>query len=389
MNMTIGIPKEILHDENRVAVTPETVTNMVKTGAKVIIERGAGEGSFFRDEDYAAAGAIVENDVRKLYSDADVILKVKEPQHNDALGMHEIDMMKSGQCLIAFLHPASPGNHEMVKKLAAKGVVSFTLDSVPRISRAQQMDALTAMSTVAGYKGVLLAAEELPKFIPMVATAAGVIQPSKALVIGAGVVGLQALATAKRLGAVVTAADIRADAVEQSKSLGAKSVDLNIPQELAVGDGGYARKLPDEWILKEREALKQTVSESDIIILSALIPGKLAPVLITGDMVKSMQPGSVIVDISIDQGGNCEITTPGETTVKHGVTIIGMKNIPGSVPKSATGLFAKNILHFLRNMVKDGSIVIDTADEIIASCLLTRNGEIVHAGAREAMNLQS
>lgn len=387
MNMTIGVPKEILHDENRVAVTPETVTKMVKSGAKVIIEHGAGEGSFFRDEDYAAAGAIIENDVRKLYSDADVILKVKEPQHNDALGMHEIDMMKSGQYLIAFLHPASPGNHAMVKKLASKGIVSFTLDSVPRISRAQQMDALTAMSTVAGYKGVLLAAEALPKFIPMVATAAGVIQPSKALVIGAGVVGLQALATAKRLGAVVTAADIRADAVEQSKSLGAKSVDLNIPQEFAVGEGGYARKLPEEWILKEREALKKTVSESDIIILSALIPGKLAPVLITGDMVKSMQPGSVIVDISIDQGGNCEITSPGETIVKHGVTIIGMKNIPGSVPKSATGLFAKNILHFYENMVKDGSIVITMTDEIIASCLLTRNGEIVHAGAREAMNL--
>ncbi|MBE0478602.1 NAD(P) transhydrogenase subunit alpha [Candidatus Aerophobetes bacterium] len=386
-NLTVGIPKEIMPGERRIAATPETVAKMVQKGMKVVLEHAAGEGSYLLDEDYLSVGARIEYDVQKLYSESHVILKVKEPQFNTIISKHEVDMMRSEQYLIAFLHPASLHNHDMVKRLASKGVISFTLDSVPRISRAQQMDGLTSMSTVAGYKGMLLAAELLPKFIPMVATAAGVIQPARALFIGTGVVGLQALATAKRLGAVVSASDIRSEALEQAKSLGAKIVELNIPQEIAVGEGGYARKLPEKWLLREREALRQAVSEADIVILSALVPGKIAPLIITEDMIKSMQPGSVVVDIAIDQGGNCEITTPGETSVKHGVTIIGIKNIPGTVPKSATGMLAWNIYHFLTNLVKDNSIVIDMNDEVVASCLLTRNGDIVHAGTREAMNL--
>jgi len=386
--LTIGVPKEILHDERRVAVTPDTIRKITEQGGRVIVEKGAGDGSHFTDDDYRAVGAEIMGDVALLFERADIVMKVKEPQYNEDKGRHEIEMMKRNCCLIAFLHPASPANHDMVKKLASAGVTSFTLDSIPRISRAQRMDALTSMSTVAGYKGVLMASNSLPKFMPMVGTAAGTIKPASVLVIGAGVAGLQAIATAKRLGAVVHASDIRAEACEQAKSIGAKIIDTNVPAEIAVGEGGYAKKLPAEWLEKERETLGEHISAADIMILSALIPGKLAPVLVTGEMVKTMKPGSVIVDIAIDQGGNCEITESGETAVKHGVTIMGIKNIPGTVPHTSTGMFAHNIYYFLENLVKDGRINIDMNDEIIASCLLTRDGGIVHDGAREAMNLE-
>ena len=384
---TFGVPKEILPGERRVAATPETVKKLTERGAQVIIENSAGKGSYFNDDEYRAAGAEILKNAETIFERSDILLKVKEPQFNTAVGKHETDMMRSGQCLIAFLHPAFPGNHEMVRALAARKVTSFTLDFIPRISRAQQMDALTSMSTVAGYKGMLLAACELPKFIPMIGTASGMIQPAHVFVIGAGVVGLQAVATAKRLGAVVHATDIRTEACEQAASVGAKVVDMGIPQEFAVGEGGYAKKLTGEWLARERENLTVQVEKSDIIILSALIPGKIAPVLITEDMVQSMQAGSVIVDIAIDQGGNCEITGIGETVVKHGVTILGIQNIPGTVPKSSTGMYAKNIYYFVENLIQDGSVNVNMDDEVITTCLLTRNGEIVHAGAREAMNL--
>jgi len=344
----IGIPKEILSGERRVAAIPETVRKMTAGGARTIVETGAGEGSHYSDEAYRAAGGIIGGGAPEVYREADVILKVKEPKFNEKLGRHEVDMMREGQYLVAFLHPAFPGNHEMVKKLAARGVISLTLDSIPRISRAQAMDALTSMSTVAGYKGVLLAANILPKFMPMTGTASGMIQPSRTLVIGAGVAGLQAIATAKRLGSIVHAADIRPEASEQAASVGAKIIDLGIPSEMAVGAGGYARKLPDELLEHEREVLRQPVAQADIIILSALIPGKLAPVIITGEMVKSMNSGSVIVDIAIDQGGNCELTEAGKTVAKHDVTIIGIQNIPGMVAVSSTWMFANNVYNFIR-----------------------------------------
>ncbi|MDN5366070.1 MAG: H+-translocating transhydrogenase subunit alpha, partial [Thermacetogenium sp.] len=286
-----------------------------------------------------------------------------------------------------FIHPAAPPNHQMVKDLAAKGVVSLTLDGIPRISRAQSMDALTSMSTVAGYKGVLMAANRLAKFMPMTGTAVGMIQPATVLVIGTGVAGLQAIATAKRLGAVVYAVDIRPDAVEQAKSLGAKIVETGVPAEVAVGKGGYANHLPEEWLLKEREAIQEAVKKADIIILTALVPGKVAPVLITEEMVKSMKPGSVIIDIAIDQGGNCALTVGGEVKEFYGVSIDGTKNIPGMVPVSSTWMFAHNIYNFVAYLVKDGRVVLDPDDEIIASSLVTRDGKVVHAGALEAMRL--
>ena len=384
--MTFGVPKEIMPGERRVAAIPETVGKMVAEGAKVLVEAGAGTGSYFTDEEYQAVGARLVPDVEALFTTSDLILKVKEPQFNEAKGKHEVEMMKEGLCLVAFLHPASPANHEMIKALATKRIVGLTLDGIPRITRAQSMDALTSMSTVAGYKAMLMAADRLPKFMPMVGTAVGMIRPANVLVIGAGVAGLQAVATAKRLGAVVYAVDIRPDACEQVKSLGAKVLDTGVPTEFAVGKGGYAKKLSEEWLLKEREALSESVANADIIILTALVPGKVAPILITEEMVKSMESGSVIVDISIDQGGNCEIADSGNIVERYGVSIMGIKNIPGMVPMSSTWMFASNIYNYVVNLIKDGNVELNMDDEIIASSLVTKDGEIVHAGILEAMN---
>ncbi|HSV97134.1 MAG TPA: NAD(P) transhydrogenase subunit alpha [Spirochaetota bacterium] len=383
--LTVGIPREIMEHEFRVAAIPETVKKLVSEGAKVLVEAGAGSGAHFYDDEYRAAGAEIVDDCEKLYAQADIVMKVKEPLYNEAKKKHEVALMKKGQLLVTFLHPASPSNHGMIGDLARQGVTGLTLDGIPRITRAQSMDALTSMSTVAGYKGVIMAADDLTKFLPMVGTAVGVLQPSQVFVVGAGVAGLQALATAKRLGAMVFAADIRPEAAEQAKSLGAKIVDTLVPRDMAVGTGGYALALPDEWLEKERAAIRETVKKSDIVVLSALVPGKIAPILVTEEMVKEMKSGSVIVDIAVDQGGNCEATDPGRTSVKHGVTIIGTKNIPGYVPTSSTWMFAHNIYNLVSYLVKDGKIRIDRSDEIVASTLVTIDGKLVHAGALEAM----
>lgn len=386
--MIIGIPKEIMPGENRVAASPETVAKMVADGHTVLIEKGAGIGAFFIDDEYANAGAKIVTDVKKLFSDANVILKVKEPQFNTNLNIHEVDLMHKGQVLITFIHPASPVNHEMVKNLTAKGVTALTLDGIPRISRAQNMDALSSMSTCAGYKGILLGANAVSKFLPMIGSAVGMIRPSKVLVLGAGVAGLRAIATAKGLGAVVYAADIRKDAVEQAMSLGAKIVPLDIPQEIAVSpDGKHANALSEKWLKVERENLKEAVADADIVFCSALVFGEVAPILITEEMVKSMKPGSAIVDISIDQGGNCSLTPPGTTEVKHHVSIIGIKNIPGLLPTSSTWMFAQNIYNFLKYLVKDDKIVLDHSDEIVSSTLVCENGVLVHLGTKHAMGI--
>lgn len=383
--MIIGIPKEVMPGEYRVSASPETVALMVKEGWHVLVEAGAGEGAYYHDPQYIEAGAEIVTDVQDLYDRAQMILKVKEPLENPNTGKHEVDMMHEGQYLITFIHPAAPANHAMVKRMAARGIISLTLDGVPRISRAQNLDALTSMSTCAGYKGILLAANYLPRFMPQIFTAVGMIKPVNVLVIGTGVGGLQALATAKRLGAVTYAADIRPDASEQAMSLGAKVIDLGVPAEQAIGQGGYAQQLPHETLLKEREVLAKHVPDMDIIFCSALVPGELAPVLITEDMVKTMRPGSVIVDISIDQGGNCEITPPGEVEVKHHVTCVGIKNIPGLLPTSSTWMFSQNIFNFAKYIIKGDEIVLDREDEIIQKTLVTIGGELVHKGALEAI----
>ena len=385
--MIIGIPKEIMHDEARVAATPETVRKFVQDGFTVLVERGAGDGALYHDEDYIGAGAEMLDNPEEIYSRAEMILKVKEPLMNEALNKHEVDMMHKGQVLITFIHPASPVNHKMVKDLTARGVTAITLDGIPRISRAQNMDALTSMSTCAGYKGILMAADRLTTFVPPMFTAVGQIKPAKVMVIGVGVAGLQALATAKRLGAITYAADIRPMAVENASSLGAKTVDTTVPPELAVAEGGYANRLPADVLIREQEALKASIQEMDIVFCSALIPGKVAPIIITEEMVKGMKKGSVIVDISIDQGGNCEITPKGGIETRYGVTLMGVKNIPGLLPTSSTWMFSNNLYNLVSYLVKDGTLVLDRDDEIVRKSLVCIDGELVHQGAREAMGL--
>lgn len=384
--MIIGIPKEIMQGEKRVSAIPETVKKMVESGASVLFEKGAGVGSHYLDETYEEAGAQLIADVEDIFSQANVILKVKEPQFNYEKNKHELDMMHEGQYLITFIHPASPPNHQMVKHMAERGIIGLTLDGVPRISRAQAMDALSSMSACAGYKGMIMGINDISKFVPFVTSAVGRLKPATVFVIGTGVAGLRALATAKGLGATVYTTDIRPEANKNAESLGAIIVETGVPEEIAISpDGKHANQLPEKWLNIERENIKETVAKADIVFCSALIQGKVAPILLTEEMVQSMQPGSVIVDISIDQGGNCSITTPGAVEVKHDVIIQGIKNIPGMLSTSSTIMFSKNIYNLLAYLMKDGQINLDMTDEITSSILVTKDGQIVHEGALEAM----
>lgn len=382
--MIIAIPKEIMSEEKRVAATPDTVEKLIKLKFKVTVETKAGEGIYCSDEDYKKAGAEIVSDVEELFGKADIVLKVKEPKFNEKTGKHEIEMMKSNCILVTFLHPATPSNHKTVKMLRDKGITSFTMDGIPRTPNAQKMDALTSMSTVTGYKSVLLAANQLAKFIPMITTAVGSVKPARFLVVGTGVVGLQAIATIKRLGGITTAVDIRSKAREEAISLGAKIGGFDVPEELSTGKSGYARNLPADWVQKEREILAPLVEDVDAVILSALVPGEIAPVLITEAMVARMKPGSVIVDVSIDQGGNCEITEPGKQVVKHGVLVDGLQNIPGRMAVHSTWLYAINMYNYVENLFKNGNFEPDFDDEIVQSSLVTRNGKIYHEGTLKA-----
>jgi len=384
--MIVGVPKEIMPEEGRVALLPQQVGELSKRGYKVLVESGAGTGSFIEDNAYLEADAVVVSDVRELYEKSQVILKVKEPMLNDKIGEHEISLMREGTVLVTFLHPAAPANHEMVQQLRDRGIIAFSMDAVPRISRAQPMDALSSMSTVAGYKVVLMAANRLPKFVPMMGTAVGATPPANFLVVGMGVVGLQAVATAKRLGGVVSCVDIRAAAREAGRSLGAKDAGWDVPKEIAEGEGGYAKALPPEWLKKEQEALAPLAREADVIILCALVPGEKAPVLITKEVVSSMKPGAVIADVSVDQGGNCELTEGGkEVTLDNGVTISGYKNIPGRMPAHASMLYSKNICNFFLNLYKGDSGEMDLKDEVNKETLITYQGKILHRGTLKAM----
>jgi NAD(P) transhydrogenase subunit alpha len=381
--MYIAVPREILPGEKRVAMLPDTVHKLVGAGHEVGVETGAGRGVLVDDGAYKQAGAEIVVDARALYERADVVLKVKQPCFDERVGMQEAQQLRPGSVLVTFLHPANPSNHEMVKTLAERRITAFTMDGIPRTSRAQTMDALTSMSTVTGYKSVIMAAESLPKFVPMIGTAIGMVKPAVFLMVGAGVVGLQAIATAKRLGAVVKCVDVRAEAREAARSLGAAVDGFEVPDELALAPGGYARALPEEWLQREREYLQPLVAAADVVILSALVPGEVAPVLVTEPMVRSMTPGSVIVDVAVDQGGNCALTKAGATYDHDGVRIIGVQNIPGSVPVHASWLYANNLLNYLENLFKNGAI--DWEDDIVRATLVTHEGRIIHAGARKAM----
>ncbi len=383
--MIIGIPKEIMAEEKRIAAMPESVEKYVGMGYQVLVGSGAGAGIFRSDEEYVQAGAEVVEDVEKLFSLSDVILKVKQPEFDERTGKHEIEMMQQKTTLITFLHPAAPTSRKNVEMLEQKGITALTMDGIPRISRAQKMDALTSMSTITGYKSVLMAANSFPRFVPMMGTAIGMIKPANFLVVGIGVVGLQAIATAKRLGGVVKAVDIRKEAQKEAESLGAKVAGFDVPQELAMGKGGYAKALSPDWLEKERAHLAPVVSDSDVVILSALVPGEVAPTLITGEMVSSMKPGSVIVDVSIDQGGNCEWTEPGSEILKNEVKISGLQNIPGRMAVHASWLYSNNMLHFVENAFKNSGNELDLEDEIVKSSLVTYHGKIVHHGTLIAL----
>ena len=370
--MKIGIPREIVPDECRVAIVPDVVAALRKMGLDVSVETGAGAGVFFADDDYRKAGATIAADAAQLYGGADIVLKIHRPQENKTLGKHEADMMRAGTVLISFLYAAT--NPDLVKRLADRKITCLSMDAVPRISRAQSMDALSSQANVAGYKAVLLAANSLAKFLPMMTTAAGTIRPAKVLVIGAGVAGLQAIATAHRLGAVVWGYDVRPVVKEQVESLGAKFLEFDLGVTDAQDKGGYAKELSEEAKRKQQQMLAEKTKEFDVVITTALIPGKPAPRLITKETVAGMKPGSVIVDLAAETGGNCELTEPDKEVVKNGVTIIGPTNLPSTVPVHASQLYARNVVELLKLIVKDGKLNLDFNDEIIKGACVTHDG---------------
>lgn len=383
--MIIGVPKEIMPDEGRVAVIPETAEKFIELGHEVLVEKGAGEKSHYSDEEYISAGVTLIDNANELYDKADLILKVKEPRQNKNFHKHEVEMMKKGASLICFLHPAALQNHENVERLRAKGITSFTMDSIPRLDRAFPMDALISMSTVTGYKAVIMCAERLPRFVPPVKTTMRAIEPATFLIVGAGVVGRKAIITADRLGAKVWVVDIRDSAKELAMELGADVKGFEIPQEVALEGHGCAKSLPTDWLAKAHSCLENIMPEVDAVISSALVPGEVAPMLITENMVKRMKKGSVIIDVAVDQGGNCELTEPGKEVMKHGVLISGIQNIPGRVPIHSTWLYAHNVFNFFVNLTKKDKNTFDLDDEIVRETLVTHEGKIVHAGTLKAM----
>ena len=372
--MILFIPKETVAGERRVAIVPDLVPKLTGLGLEVVVEPGAGTSAGFVDAAYAEKGARLEADT---LGKADIVLKVQPPSAD------EIARMKEGATLIGLLQPFTNGAG--MTALAARNVTAFSMELLPRITRAQPMDVLSAMSTVAGYKAVLIAAGRLPRFFPLMMTAAGTVTPAKVFIIGAGVAGLQAIGTARRLGAVVEAYDTRPAVKEQVESLGAKFTELPLETADAQDKGGYAKAQSEEFYRKQREAMGRSVVAADVVIPTALVPGQKAPVLITEEMVQGMKPGSVIVDLAAEQGGNCALTVAGEEVVKHGVTIIGPVNLPSSVPFHASQMYARNLTSFLTHLVKDGAVHLDLADELTRGPLATHQGQIVHDVVKKSL----
>jgi H+-translocating NAD(P) transhydrogenase subunit alpha len=359
--MKVGVPKEAA-PERRVALVPDVVSRLVGSGFEIVVERGAGEAASFSDAAYSEAGASVEE---KILGTAEAIAMVQKPTPEQAAEL------RKGDVLIAFLQPLT--DKEGIDRLKAQGVVAFAMESIPRITRAQPMDALSSQATVSGYKAVLLAAERLPKFFPMLTTAAGTVPPAKVLVLGAGVAGLQAIATARRLGAVVSGFDVRPVVQEQVESLGATFLDLGVRGEETAG--GYAAELTPEQQAQQQAALEERLPEYDVVVTTAAVPGRPAPKLIPASAVEAMRPGSVIVDLAADTGGNCELTKPGEETVEHGVTIVGFTNLPGTMPAHASQLYARNVMALLQHLAPDGQLALDFDDEITSGACVTRDKE--------------
>jgi H+-translocating NAD(P) transhydrogenase subunit alpha len=383
--MIVGVPREIFPGERRVALVPGVVPALVKAGLEVVTEAGAGVAAGYSDADYEAKGAKVVASRGDVFSGADVVVQVLGYGANDRTGRADLPLLKRGQTLIGFLRPL--GDVHTVEEIAATGATSFSVELMPRITRAQNMDALSSMGTVCGYKAVLIAADKLPKLFPMMTTAAGTITPSRVLIIGAGVAGLQAIATARRLGAVVSAYDLRPVVKEQVQSLGGRFVELPIEAADAQDAGGYAKAQDESFYQRQRELLGKVIAESDVVITTAVVPGKKSPVLVTKEMVAGMTLGSVIVDLAAERGGNCELTRPDEIIVEHGVTIVGTVNLASSVPYHASQMYAKNVTNFLLHIVKDGKLALNLEDEITRSTLLTHQGEVVNPRVREFFKL--
>ena len=373
--MKIATPKETAAGERRVALTPDTATKLIGAGLQVSLQSGAGAEAYLGDDLYRAAGVTVVGAENELFQGADAVLKVQPPDQT------EVRLLPKGCVLISFLQPATEAG--IVRALASQGVTAFSLELVPRISRAQSMDALSSQASASGYKAVLMAAERLGKFFPMMMTAAGTVAPARVLVMGAGVAGLQAIATARRLGAVVSAYDVRPAVKEEVQSLGATFIEL--PLESQEGEGGYAREQSEEFLRKQRELIGEHVAKSDVVITTAAVPGRHAPLLVTGEMVKGMRPGSVIVDLAAESGGNVELTKAGSDVDVGGVTIMGTRNVPSTMPLHASQLYARNVANLLLHLVKDGNVNLDFEDEITKGSCVTHDGGIVSERAKQLL----
>jgi len=378
--MRLGIMKETFPGERRVSIIPQVVPALIKMGFEAVVESGAGLEAYYSDEDYKNAGASIGSRNEALNSD--VITYVRAPGA-DRNNLSDLEKIKSGSIIVGMTEPLA--NPEVAKTIASKGITSFSLELMPRITRAQSMDVLSSMATIAGYKAVLIAAEHLPKVFPMFMTAAGNLMAAKVFVLGVGVAGLQAIATAKRLGAVVEAYDVRPEVKEQVQSVGGKFIELGLETKEASDKSGYAKAMSEEFYQKQREMMLRVLEYSDVVISTASVPGKKAPILITKEMVERMKPGSVIVDLAAEKGGNCELTKPGETYEYNSVKIVGIINLPSTVPVHASQMYSNNIKNFLSLLVKDGKLNINTSDEIISSTLVTKDGEVVNQLVKKAL----
>jgi H+-translocating NAD(P) transhydrogenase subunit alpha len=381
----IGVPKESYPGDRRVAIVPAVLPTLTKAGFEVQVQSGAGFEAGYPDSQHSDKGARMVADRAAVFGAADIVVQVLCYGSNDITGKQDVPLFRRDQILIGFLRPF--GEKDVVQEIANAGVTAFAVELMPRTTRAQSMDALSSMGTVSGYKAVLIAADSHPRIFPMLTTAAGTVTPARVFVIGCGVAGLQAIATARRLGAVVSAYDLRPAAKEQVQSLGGRFIELPIEAKDAQDARGYARAQDEDFYRRQRELLGKVVQESDVVITAAVIPGKKSPVLVTEDMVKGMALGSVIVDLAAERGGNCDITEPGKTVVKHGVSIIGTINLAAGVPYHASMMYARNITSFLTHLIKDQKLNFNLEDEIVRETLLTRGGEIVNARVREFLKL--
>ena len=383
--MIVGVPRETYPGERRVALVPGVIPNLAKIGLEVVIEAGAGVEAGYPDAQYAEKGAKVLASRGDVFGGADIVMQVLCYGSNDRTGRADVPLLRRGQSLIGFLRPL--GDVHTLEEIAATGVTSFSVELMPRITRAQSMDALSSMGTICGYKAVLVASDKLPRIFPMLTTAAGTITPSRVLIIGAGVAGLQAIATARRLGAVVSAYDLRPVVKEQVQSLGGRFVELPIEAADAQDAGGYAKAQDESFYQRQRELLGKVIAESDVVITTAVVPGKKSPVLVTKEMVAGMAPGSVIVDLAAERGGNCELTRADEIIMVNGVTIVGTINLASTVPYHSSQMYAKNLTNFLTHLVKEGKLQVNLGDEITSGTMLTYQGEVSNPRVREFFNL--